>query len=260
MLGAYGRLISSIFIGAAGSLFAAALSQILAQRFANEKTPKRLVIIELLVAAGLAVASMFIGFDISYEVPYLNNLPLADAETRLEDLHLDPVVKPSDTPDIALGLVVWNPAESMAGQLVRPHTRIDLPVSDNGANSIDYPAQNSQVDCTVEPEGFCAFEVDIETSALVRRGDLLLLLWARSPGSGWYYQAPTPAMPTLSQGNAVKMNAQVGSSAYPPKDDEQVDLALTAITHATAPPKPGLAFAEPIGYTLSAVSLTIKVK
>ena len=189
MIGAYGRVISSIFIGAAGSLFAAALSQILALRYGGEKTTKRLVILELVVAVGLAVSSMLIGFDINYQVPYLDRLPFADAEVRLQDSHLVPVAIPSDEPDIPLGFVVLDPSESRAGQLVRSHAKIQFHVSDNGANTIDYPRANSQVACTIKkPEGFCTFEVDIETSALVRRGDLILLLWVRSPGSGWYYQ------------------------------------------------------------------------
>lgn len=258
MTGAYAKLISSILIGAAGSLVATAVSLILGWRLGIAKASNKIVILTAVVAAGLAIASIFIGFDIHHVVPNLDYLSLAEAEDRLSDEGLDSVVFPVDKPGIQLGRVVANSQSLPPGQLVRSGTRMSFGLSDEGTSSVDHPGTNGQVDCTRRSEGFCTITIEGRASALVSAGQLRLLLWAKSPESGWYLQDLTSTQTSLIRPDRTWVRqAQVGNSRYPPSDGELVDLALTVISSSAerrfTENNPLGPFQEPEGWPISTV-------
>ncbi len=258
MTGAYGRLISSILIGAAGSLFATAVSLILGQRFGKAKVSNKMVVLTVVLAAGLAIASTFIGFDIHHVIPNLDYLTLAEAEDRLSDQRLDSIVFPVDKPGIQLGRVLANSQSLSPGQLVRSGTPISFGVSDEGTSSVEHPSINGQVDCIRTSEGFCTITVEGRASALVSDGQLRLLLWVKSQQSDWYLQDPTSTQTTLIRPDQTwTRQVQVGNVRYPPSDGELVDLALTVISstaerHSTGTHVQG-PFRKPEGWPVATV-------
>ncbi|HEY1205944.1 MAG: PASTA domain-containing protein [Bryobacteraceae bacterium] len=255
MTGAYGKLLTSILIGAAGSLVAAAVMLGLGQRFAKEKVRWKNVILTVVVAAGLSIAAAFMGFDIHYAVPNLDYLPLAEAEDRLAAQHLDSVAAPVENPGIEPGRVVPKSQSLSPGLLVQSGTTLSFSVSDEGTNSLDYPHTNGQVDCVRKQEGFCTISVEGRDSALVSSGQLRSLLWTKSRESGWYLQDQGSTQTELIRPDRTwRRQAQVGNSRYAPSDGELVDLALTVVSSSRerdVGKQRGQSFREPEGWPIS---------
>ena len=230
MSGAYGIVVSSILIGAAGGLVATGVSLLVGRRFGKEKVSNKLVMITFAIAASFAAASLSIGFDIHHIVPNLDYLTLAEAEDRLSEQRLEPLVLSVDRPTIQLGRIVPNSQKLSPGQLVRSGTPVSFAVSDEGTNSIDSPTTNGQVDCAKTPDGSCIVTVEGQASSLVSDHQLELLLWVKPAGLSWYLQSPISLQ---SAGGTWTGTAQVGNSQYHPSDGNAINLALTVVLRTT---------------------------